>query len=61
LAPQDRGLPLWFGNSPLIGLGLYRTMTAVWVTEIGGAAVGLAIYIWTKSRMKRLKASAAAA
>ena len=57
--PTDRGLPLAFSDTPLIGLGLYRTMTAVWVTEIGSVVVGFAIYIWARQRMKRLKASAA--
>jgi membrane-bound metal-dependent hydrolase YbcI (DUF457 family) len=59
LSPTDRGLPLWFGNSPLIGLGLYSTMAGVWVTEIGSVIVGLAIYIWARKRMKRMKASIA--
>jgi hypothetical protein len=59
LFPPDRGLPVWFSDSPLIGLGLYRTMTAVWITEIGSVAVGLAIYIWAKRRIKRLKAATA--
>jgi hypothetical protein len=59
--PTDAGLPLAFSGSPLVGLGLYRNMTAVWVTEIGSVVVGLAIYILTKRRMRRLKASAAVA
>jgi len=59
LAASDKGIPLAFKGSPLVGLGLYRTMTAVWVTEIGSAVVGLAIYIWARRRMKRLKAGAA--
>ena len=59
LAPGDTGLPLAFAGSPMIGLGLYRTMTAVWVTEIGSVVVGLAIYIWAKRRIKRARAAAA--
>ncbi|HXX17504.1 MAG TPA: hypothetical protein VEJ47_21580 [Candidatus Eremiobacteraceae bacterium] len=58
LAASDKGIPLAFGNSPLVGLGLYRSITAVWVTEIGATLVGLAIYIvW---RMRRKKAERAA-
>ncbi len=57
LSPTDKGIPLAFQGSPLIGLGLYRTMTAVWVTEIGSMVVGLAIYFWARRRMKRLKTS----
>jgi hypothetical protein len=59
LSPTDKGIPLAFQGSPLIGLGLYRTITAVWVTEIGSVVVGLAIYFWARRRMKRLKESAA--
>lgn len=61
LAPGDAGLPLAFGGSPLIGLGLYRTMTAVWVTEIGSVVAGFAIYIWARRRMKQRRATAAPA
>lgn len=53
LAPTDVGLPIAFGKSPLIGLGLYRSITAVWITEIGGFLVGLAIYIVWRMRRKR--------
>lgn len=49
----DKGLPLAFGDSPLVGLGLYRTMTGVWATEIGLTAVGLSVYILTKIRARR--------
>ena len=58
LSSTDKGIPLAFSGSPLVGLGLYRTITAVWVTEIGSVVVGLAIYFWARRRMKRLKASA---
>ncbi len=52
LAPTDKGIPLAFGNSPLVGLGLYRSLTAVWVTEIGGTLAGLAIYLVWRMRRK---------
>jgi membrane-bound metal-dependent hydrolase YbcI (DUF457 family) len=53
LSPTDVGIPLAFGNSPLVGLGLYRSLTAVWVTEIGGTLAGLAIYILWRVRNKQ--------
>jgi len=53
LAASDKGIPLAFGNSRLVGLGLYRSMTAVWVTEIGATLAGLAIYLlWRVRRTK---------
>jgi hypothetical protein len=54
----DKGLPLAFGNSTFVGLGLYRTMAGVWITEIGSVVAGLAIYIAWRVRMRRLKAAA---
>ena len=53
LSPTDKGIPLAFGNSPLVGLGLYRSLTAVWVTEIGGLLAGLAFYIVWRVRRKK--------
>jgi membrane-bound metal-dependent hydrolase YbcI (DUF457 family) len=53
LAASDKGIPLAFGNSPLVGLGLYRSLTAIWVTEIGGFLAGLAIYIMWRVRRKK--------
>jgi len=52
LASHDTGIPLAFGNSPLVGLGFYRSLTVVWVTEIGGFLAGLAIYIVWRVRRK---------
>jgi hypothetical protein len=53
LSPTDKGIPIAFGNSPLVGLGLYRSLTVVWVTEIGGFLAGLAIYIVWRVRRKK--------
>jgi hypothetical protein len=53
LASGDKGIPLAFGNSPLVGLGLYRSITAVWITEIGGFLAGLAVYVVWRVRRKR--------
>ena len=58
VVPGDAGLPLGFGDSPLIGIGLYRSMTAIWVTEIGFTALGVLIYALTKIRMKRVASTA---
>ncbi len=57
LAPQATGLPLAFGNSPLIGLGLYRWISAVWITEIGSVVAGLAIYTMWRVRRRRQAAA----
>ena len=56
VAPDDTGLPLAFGDSPLIGLGLYRSIAAVWITEIATVVVGLVIYILWRMRRRRLQA-----
>jgi len=53
LAASDKGIPLAFGNSPLVGLGLYRSITAVWVTEIGTTLAGLTIYVVRRVRKKK--------
>jgi membrane-bound metal-dependent hydrolase YbcI (DUF457 family) len=53
LGQRGPDLPLAFGNSPLVGLGLYRSMAAVWITEIGGPLAGLAVYIVWRVRRKR--------
>lgn len=62
MMPGDRGLPLGFSDSPLIGLGLYSTKAGAWGTEIGSVVVGLGIYIvWRVRRGGRKKAAAATA
>lgn len=61
LSASDKGIPLAFGNSPLVGLGLYRSLTAVWVTEIGGLLAGLAVYIVWRVRKKKPEPAAAPA
>jgi hypothetical protein len=40
-------LPIWFGESPLVGLGLWNSITATLVVEILLFAFGLAIYLRT--------------
>ena len=53
--PTDRGLPLLFRGSPLIGLGMYRTMTGVYVGEFGTLVLGTIIYILARRRPKQIK------
>jgi hypothetical protein len=57
--PHDTGLPLFFSDSPLIGFGMYRTRLGVNLGDFGAVALGIAIYIMARRRMKLLKAAAA--
>ncbi len=41
--PKD--LPLFFGDSPKVGLGLYNSAAAAIVTEFGLLAMGISIYL----------------
>lgn len=59
--PPDRGLPLLFSGSPLVGLGMYRTMTGVYVGEFGTLALGIIIYVLARKRLTRIKTLAAQA
>ncbi len=45
--PQDTGLPLLFADSPLVGLGVWRTQLGVNIGEYGALFIGLTIYILT--------------
>jgi hypothetical protein len=59
--PPDTGLPLWFRGSPLVGLGLYRTMFGVHAGEFGTLALGIIVYILARRRLKQISARAAQA
>jgi len=59
--PTDTGLPLLFRGSPLVGLGMYRTMTGVYVGEFGTLALGTIIYILARRRLNQIKTPAAQA
>jgi len=61
VAPQDRGLPLGFYGSPLVGLGMYRSMFGVYAGEFGTLALGIIAYIYTRRWLKRINAPAAQA
>ncbi len=50
--PGDKGLPLAFGNSPQLGLGLFRFGAAIWPTEIGVTVLGLAVYLVWRVRQR---------
>lgn len=41
--PKD--LPLFFDNSPKVGLGLYNSMTAALISELGLLAIGVFLYL----------------
>lgn len=45
--PDDTGLPLFFGDSPLVGLGVWRTQLGVNIGEYGTLIIGFVIYIAT--------------
>lgn len=51
----DTGLPLLFGGSPTVGLGVWSTPLGVNIGEYGSLAVGLALYVWTvwETRQKK--------
>jgi hypothetical protein len=49
--PLPPDLPLFFGGSPKVGLGLYNSMVAALVTELAMLAVGIVLYL-TGSKAK---------
>jgi hypothetical protein len=53
--PGDTGLPLFFGGSPLVGLGLWRTQLDLALGEYGTLILGLLIYILTLAQLRRQK------
>jgi hypothetical protein len=53
LFPNSGSPPLWFGDSPMVGLGLYRTQLGANIGEYGTLAVGLAIYVLTRLQLRR--------
>jgi hypothetical protein len=61
VAPGDTGLPLWFSGRPLVGLGMYRTMTGVYLGEFGGLALGILVYVLARRKFTRAEAHAGAA
>ncbi len=59
--PPDTGLPLWFGASPLAGLGLYESKFGVSAGEYGTLALGIVVCILARRRLKQTRARAAEA
>ena len=57
--PSDIGLPLWFHGSPLVGLGLYRHMSGVYVGEFGTLALGIVVYVFARRKPKGIRTRAA--
>jgi hypothetical protein len=58
--PADRGLPLLFEGSRLVGLGLWKSPLGVNIGEYGTTAVGLGIYVMTLLWLRRKRRAAAA-
>jgi len=58
--PQPSDLPLLFGGSPKVGLGLYNSISAVEATalELGMFLVGTAVYVTYRVKEKKNKAPA---
>lgn len=53
--PGDRGLPLLFEGSPIVGLGVWSTQLGVNIGEYGTLMVGLVIYLWTRHEIQKEK------
>lgn len=53
--PDDIGLPIFFSNEPLIGLGVWRSEMAMNIGEYGGVVLGLVIYSVTLWRLRQQK------
>ncbi|HWI63182.1 MAG TPA: hypothetical protein VNT75_15170 [Symbiobacteriaceae bacterium] len=53
--PSDSGLPLLFGGSPIVGLGVWGTAAGEFVGEYGTAALGILVYILTRFKLKAHK------
>lgn len=53
--PDDTGLPIFFADWPLVGLGLWRTQLGVTIGEYGVFLLGLTIYLVTLRRLRRQK------
>jgi membrane-bound metal-dependent hydrolase YbcI (DUF457 family) len=47
------GAPIFLNNSPLVGLGLYKSMTAAIITEITLPLLGIVLYIRYRIKRKR--------
>lgn len=57
--PDDTGLPLLFSETPLVGLGVWRTQLGVNIGEYGTFIVGLIIYLLTLRNLRKDKHTAA--
>ncbi len=51
--PDDTGLPLFFADSPLVGLGIWRTQLGVTIGEYGITVLGLIIYLFTLRNLRK--------
>jgi hypothetical protein len=55
IMPDAAGLPLFFGGSPVVGLGLWSTPLAVGAGESVLLIGGLVIYLLTRARLQQEK------
>lgn len=51
--PDDAGLPIFFADAPLVGLGMWRTQLGVAIGEYGIFILGLVIYLVTLRQLRR--------
>ncbi|MBN1285422.1 MAG: hypothetical protein JXB47_08490 [Anaerolineae bacterium] len=54
--PRDTGLPVFFDDSPKIGLGVWRTKTGMNIGEYGSLIAGAVIYLFTLRKLKKEEA-----
>ena len=51
--PDQIGLPIFFAETPLVGLGLWRTQLGVAIGEYGTFLLGLLIYLVTLVQLRK--------
>lgn len=51
--PKDTGMPIFFQDSPLVGLGLYNTLGGVFIGEIILIVPGIIVYAMAKKRLRK--------
>lgn len=56
--PEATGLPLLFENSPIVGLGVWRTQLGVNIGEYGTFILGFVLYVLTLRKIRREESAA---
>jgi hypothetical protein len=57
--PADAGLPLLFGGSPTVGLGVWGSAAGEYIGEYGTVALGVVVYILTLIKLRNERKSLA--